>query len=141
VLGSDLTLKWKPAANDHGFPFVAFQAEWMRRHVGYDSFTDGSAYVPGGELHDSGEYAQIVYGFARDWTAALRFDRVQGTDDDVLGMDDRTRWSAALTWYTSEFAKVRLQFNLDDSAALGRVEESVWLQLEFNLGSHAAHRF
>jgi hypothetical protein len=141
ILGADLTVKWKPLANDHGFPYVAFQSEWMRRHVGYDSFVDGTTYVPGGELHDSGEYAQLVYGFHRDWTAGLRYDRVQGTNDDVLGAEDRDRWSAALTFYTSEFAKIRLQFNLDDSKALRRREQSVWLQFEFNLGTHGAHKF
>lgn len=141
LLGADLTIKWKPLANDHGFPFVAFQGEWMRRHAGYDSFIDGTTFVAGGELQDSGEYAQLVWGFQRDWTAGLRYDRVNGTDDDVFGMDDRTRWSAALTYYTSEFAKIRLQVNLDDSAALSKDVTSVWLQLEFNLGAHGAHRF
>lgn len=142
LLGADVTIKWKPLANDHGFPYVAFQGEWMRRHAGYDSFVDDSgAFVPGGELQDSGEYAQLVWGFARDWTAGLRYDRVNGTDDDVFGMDDRTRWSAALTYYTSEFAKVRLQVEEDDSAALSKRVTSVWLQLEFNLGQHGAHKF
>jgi len=141
VLGADLTVKWKPLANDHGFPYVAFQGEWMRRHLGYDSFVDGGRFVPGGELRDSGEYAQLVYGFHRDWTAGLRYDRVRGVNDDVLGAEDRDRWSVALTWYTSEFAKIRLQFNVDDSAALGRREQSVWLQFEFNLGVHGAHKF
>jgi hypothetical protein len=98
-------------------------------------------FVPGGELHDTGGYAQIVWGFRRDWTVGLRYDRANGTDDDVLGMDDRNRWSGALTWYTSEFAKLRLQVNSDDSAAIGRYVTSVWLQLEFNLGSHGAHKF
>ncbi len=141
VLGADLTVKWKPLANDHGFPYVAFQSEWMRRHVGYDSFVDGGRFFHGGEYRDSGEYAQLVYGFQRDWTAGLRYDRVRGADDDVLGRDDRDRWSLALTWYTSEFAKIRLQFNVDDSRALGRREQSVWLQFEFNLGVHGAHKF
>lgn len=141
ILGADFTLKWKPLANDHGFPFIAFQAEWMRRHVGYDAYTDGGASFAGGELHDSGEYAQIVYGFRRGWTAGVRYDRVQGSDDDVMGTDDRHRWSAAITWYTSEFAKLRLQVNVDDAAALERTETSVWLQLEFNLGAHGAHKF
>ena len=141
IVGADITLKWKPLANDRGFPFVAFQTEWMRRHAGYDSFVDGTTFVPGGELQDSGEYAQIVYGFQRDWTAGLRYDRIQGTDDDVFGRDDRTRWSAAITYYTSEFAKIRLQMNLDDSAALDRRVASLWLQLEFNLGAHGAHKF
>jgi hypothetical protein len=141
ILGADLTLKWKPVANDHGFPYVAFQGEWIRRHYDYDSFVDGGSYHAGGEQHDSGEYAQLVYGFMRDWTAGVRFDRVQGTDNDVLGEEDRNRWSVALTWYTSEFAKLRLQVNVDDSTALHSKQTSVWLQFEFNLGTHGAHRF
>ena len=141
IVGADLTVKWTPLANDHGFPFVAFQSEWMRRHAGYDAFVEGRSFVPGGELHDAGWYAQLVCGFQRDWTVGLRFDDVRGVDDQVLGREDRNRWSAAVTWYTSEFAKIRLQFNADDSAALGRREQSVWLQLEFNLGTHGAHKF
>jgi hypothetical protein len=142
VYGADVTLKWKPLANDHGFPFVAFTTEAMLRHFGYDSFVDeGGAFVPGGELHDSGAYAQAVWGFRRDWTAGLRYDRANGTDDDVLGLDDRNRWSAALTWFASEFSKIRLQVNSDDSAALEKRVTSVWLQFEFNLGTHGAHKF
>jgi hypothetical protein len=141
VLGADLTLKWKPLANDHGFPYIAFQGEWMRRHYDYDSFIDGGSLHAGGEQHDSGEYAQLVYGFMRDWTAGIRFDRVQGTDNGVMGEEDRNRWSVALTWYTSEFAKLRLQVNLDDSTALASKQTSVWLQFEFNLGTHGAHKF
>jgi hypothetical protein len=142
IYGADLTLKWKPLANDHGFPFVSFTTEVLQRHFGYDSFVDdGGTFVPGGEMHDSGGYAQAVWGFQRDWTAGLRYDRANGTDDDVFGLDDRDRWSTALTWYTSEFAKIRLQVNLDDSAALDKRVTSVWLQFEFNLGTHGAHKF
>jgi hypothetical protein len=142
VWGADATLKWKPLANDHGFPFVAFTAEYLRRHFGFDSFVDDAgAFVPGGELQDSGAYAQAVWGFTRNWTAGLRYDRANGTDDDVFGMDDRNRWSAALTWYASEFSKIRLQVNRDDSAALEKQATSVWVQFEFNLGAHAAHKF
>jgi hypothetical protein len=141
VLGADVTLKWKPAANDHGFPFVAFQSEWMRRHFGYDSFVDSGHFFPGGELRDSGEYAQVVWGFARDWTVGVRYDKVHGSNDEVMGAEDRDRWSAAITWYTSEFAKLRLQVNVDNSAALASKQTSVWLQFEFNLGTHGAHKF
>jgi len=142
ILGADVTVKWKPLANDHGFPYVAFQGEWMRRHLGYDSFVDGTTFVPGGELRDSGEYAQLVYGFHRDWTLGVRFDRVGETaDGEDVATAARNRWSTALTFYTSEFAKIRLQINFDDSDALGRREQSVWIQFEFNLGVHGAHKF
>jgi hypothetical protein len=141
LTGADVVLKWKPLTNDHGFPFVAVQAEWMRRRFGYDAFVADGTFVPGGELRDSGGYLQGVWGFSRGWTAGLRYDRANGTDDDVLGMDDRIRLSAALTYFPTEFSKVRLQVNLDDAAALSRHVTSVWLQFEFNLGAHGAHKF
>lgn len=135
VLGADFTAKWKPLESESGFPFVSVRAEWLGRDFEYDT--------PGGldELDDSGWYAQTTWGFRRNWTAGVRYDRFSGTDDTVAGLDDRTRWSAALTWYSSEFAKIRLQVNRDDADALRRDATSVWLQFEFNLGQHAAHRF
>ena len=53
-----------------------------------------------------------------------------------------TRWriSPNLTWYPTEFSKVRLQYNYDDRREVG-VDHSVWLQFEFLLGAHAAHKF
>ena len=141
VTGADFTLKWKPLDNDHGFTFVNLRVEWLRRHIGFDSFAAGSTVMPGGRLDDSGFYAQLVWGFMRSWTAGLRYDRVDGDFDDVLGLDDRDRWSLALTHYTSEFAKIRLQVNHDESDALPKDVWSVWLQIEFNLGAHGAHKF
>ena len=65
-------------------------------------------------------------------------------DGESLGRDpqreERWRISPNLTWYPSEFSKVRLQYNYDDRSQEG-VDHSVWLQFEFLLGAHAAHRF
>ena len=135
ILGADVTAKWKPLDAHAGFPFVSFRAEWIGRHFEYDT--------PGGlaQLEDSGWYAQTTWGFARDWTIGARYDRFGGTDDTVPGLDDRSRWSAALTFHTSEFAKIRLQVNRDRADALDDDVTSVWLQFEFNLGTHGAHKF
>ena len=62
-------------------------------------------------------------------------------DEPAIGLDDRDRVSLALTHYFSELSKVRLQVSRDDSDALGKIVNFVWLQFEFNLGSHAAHKF
>ena len=53
---------------------------------------------------------------------------------------DRNRWSPNVTWYPSEFSKLRLQYNYDDRPGIGR-DHSVWVQFEFLLGAHAAHKF
>ena len=45
-----------------------------------------------------------------------------------------------LTFYPSEFSKLRLQYNYDHGEWFG-VDHSVWLQVEFLLGAHGAHKF
>lgn len=106
-------------------------------------------------LTDWGFYTQWLYGFHKGWVAGLRFDYVSGETADYerrrltingapLGRDPlrNRRWRLApnLTWYPTEFSKLRLQYNYDDRRDLG-VDHSVWLQAEFVLGAHAAHKF
>ena len=73
------------------------------------------------------------------------YEELDLTLDGVsVGRDQlrRERWrlSPNLTWYPSEFSKIRLQYNYDNRADLG-VDHSVWLQFEFLLGAHASHKF
>ena len=49
---------------------------------------------------------------------------------------NRNRWSPNVTWYPSEFSKLRLQYNYDDRPGIGR-DHSVWVQVEFLLGDPA----
>jgi hypothetical protein len=118
--------------------------------------TTGLPAVLGAEtVTDYGFYSQLLYGFRKGWVAGVRFDYVGNRkadyeeldlalDGDVLGRDalraQRWRVSPNLTWYPSEFSKIRLQYNYDDRRQLGE-DHSVWLQFEFLLGAHAAHKF
>jgi hypothetical protein len=135
LTGLDFTAKWRPLDAHAGFPFVSFRTEWIGREYDFDDAGGRST------LDDSGWYAQTTWGFVRDWTLGARYDSFSGEHDDVPGLDDRTRWSLALTHFTSEFAKIRLQVNHDDARSLDDRVTSVWLQIEFNLGQHGAHRF
>jgi hypothetical protein len=111
--------------------------------------------LPGETLEDYGFYTQLLYGFKQRWVAGLRFDYVNGERGDYerlsltrngepLGRDlqraERWRLSPNLTWYPTEFSKLRLQYNYDDRKGIGE-DHSVWLQVEFILGAHAAHKF
>ena len=109
---------------------------------------------------DYGFYSELLYGFSKGWVAGLRYDYVTGEAGDyeragllladnagggtLLGRDPqrdlRWRLSPNLTWYPSEFSKLRLQYNYDDRRGFG-TDHSVWLQFEFLLGAHAAHKF
>ena len=66
-----------------------------------------------------------------------QYEKLYGAD---LARATRWRISPNLTWYPSEFSKIRLQYNYDDRDRIG-VDHSIWLQFEFLLGAHAAHKF
>jgi hypothetical protein len=136
VLGADAYWKWKPTNAFQGFPFVKVQAEWMQRRVSTGS---QSARI----FHDRGAYLQINYGYKARRVLALRVDRVAGDTGDPqdLALTPRWRVSPAFTWFPTEFSKLRLQYNFDHRDAVSRDDHSVWLQFEFLLGAHAAHKF
>lgn len=120
-----------------------------------DPLTGQPAVLNRETITDWGFYSQLLYGFRKGWVAGLRLDYVGGEtgdyesrgltlDGDDLGRDplrnERWRLSPNLTWYPTEFSKLRLQYNYDDRRDIG-VDHSVWLQFEFLLGAHAAHKF
>ncbi|MDX1950849.1 MAG: hypothetical protein SFY81_01625 [Verrucomicrobiota bacterium] len=164
IYGVDLFWKWKPTKHTKGFPFVSWQTEAMLRQYDAAEFTediDGDGvpdndlngdtvadFIPAEQLTDYGFYSQVAYGFTPGWVAAVRGDWVAPKDDGayelIYGPDaervERWRLSPNITWYPSEFSKIRLQYNLDDRKGLG-MDHSIWLQFEFLLGAHGAHRF
>ena len=113
------------------------------------------ASLRGETVTDWGFYSQVQYGFRKGWVAGVRGDFVTGEKADyeklpltldgaALGRDplreERWRLSPTLTWYPTEFSKLRLQYNYDHRRQLGE-DHSIWLQFEFLLGAHSAHKF
>ena len=144
IFGGDLYWKWKSPRAQKGFPFVSFQTEAMWRTYDADqrgSFTDPVAVLPATTLHDRGAYAQILWGIKPLIVAGLRGEFTNGDESDLNPeRPDRYRFSPNVTWYPTEFSKFRVQYNYDHRADIG-VDHSVWMQLEFLLGAHAAHKF
>ena len=54
---------------------------------------------------------------------------------------DRVRVSPMLSYQTSEYSRVRLQYNWDDSDHLDEVVHSVWLGFEVLIGPHQPHSY
>src|SRR5947209_850221 len=147
IYGADFLYKWKSSHAEGGFPFVKWQTEFMYRRFEAGRGVDESFPVAE-TFHDWGMYSQVLWGFKKGWGAGVRGDYCHMTDSEFTDdLDRQSRWriSANLTWYPTEFSKIRLQYNqdfLEENFFLSaRQVESIFLQWEFILGSHGAHKF
>jgi len=142
VYGADAFWKWRPANAMKGFPFFSVQGEALYRH--FEAGADPIPPLPEEILRDWGYYAQILWGFRPRWVAGLRGESVGGDPGAFSGEDvwraDRTRVAPNLTWYPTEFSKLRLQYNYDRGEFFG-TEHSLWFQMEVLLGAHGTHKF
>jgi hypothetical protein len=170
IVGGDLVVKWRPLQTDRGWPFVTFQSELIGRRYEADGFAlcldeadcDTSTIgVDDATLDDWGFYAQLLYGFRRNWAAGFRVEHARGSgkDFDVDGSieageasflsvntdpfrDERTRIAPLLVFHPTEFSRLRLQANYDWMKTPELQDGlSVWAGIEFTLGAHAAHRY
>lgn len=144
IYGADVFWKWKSPTAQQGFPFVSFQGEALLRR--YDAAlrtaVDDTVTLAAESFGDRGGYGQLLWGIRPRIVAGLRADLAGG---DVTGFTsefrgDRLRVSPNLTWYPTEFSKLRVQYNYDDRKTIGK-DHSLWVQFEFLLGAHASHKF
>jgi hypothetical protein len=174
LYGGDLVIKWRPLDAERGWPFVSFQGEITGRTYDADGFSlavpplecldedgceDVALRVGDETLHDWGFYAQLLWGFRRNWAAGVRVEHATASGDDfdleetfALGepaysspsldpwRDDRTRLSPLLVFHPSEFSRLRLQANYDWTQAL-QDGLSVWAGIELSFGAHPAHAY
>jgi hypothetical protein len=145
VYGADLYWRWKSATAGQGFPFLSLQSEVLYRRyeaAARAAIDQPAVTLPRETFGDRGAYTQVLWGIRPRIVAGLRAEIASG-DETAFNSElraDRTRISPNFTYYPSEFSKVRLQYNFDDRKGIGR-DHSIWLQFEFIMGAHAAHRF
>ena len=147
IYGADLFYKWKPANAEGGWPFVKWQSEVIyRRFEAGQGLAD--AFPVAETFHDWGAYSQVVWGFEKGWAAGLRGDYVHMDDSTVTTAPERQsryRISTDLSWYPSEFSKLRLQYNHDFLRSTNLLpqgdEDSLFLMYEISLGAHGAHKY
>ena len=156
--GLDMKWRWQPANSFRGYPFITWQTEYMRRR--YEAaaasmdvtLADGATETvnfPADTLEDWGMYTQLLYGPQINWAAGLRFEYASGRgfgynhggrEADPF-RNERYRVSPLISWRTSEFLRLRLQYNYDHATHLEDYAHSVWLGFEWLYGAHPAHRF
>ncbi len=136
VVGTDVFLKWRPITRQ-SYQQIGLQTEWLYR----------TREVPGKTWHpDVDGYAQLGWRFAQRWATAARWE--YGSGADLVALDDldpgwtedRHRFTSSLSFYPTEFSRVRVQGSVDLPAWADPVYAGV-VALEVAAGAHGSHSF
>lgn len=163
LIGTDIVYKWD-SAGQYGQGDFKVIAEYLQLKkdmnvvasgVGMD--TDGDMVLDSFPLAidskvtgtQDGYTLQASYGIAPRWQVSLRHDATGNTNElnaagTKTSFKDSSRNSIALSFYASEFSRLRVQASQADLAdETGKVEKvnQVFLQYTHSLGQHGAHKF
>jgi hypothetical protein len=152
VLGGECTVKYTLDANR----YISLQSEFLWRHTDATAYSLDQfqqAYLAALEKRQSGFYAQAVTKFSLRMRAGVRFDLLgrnqvveAGRQEDLPG--NLTRISGMIEFNPTEFSRIRLQYNHDNSMFSGAAPQltrtpvdEVTLQVNLAIGAHGAHSF
>jgi len=145
LFSAHLVWKWAPDGTPTVHNFKAQCEAFWRNETG--TFTAAGGTPSRYDQQQTGWYGQAVYQFRPQWRTALRYAALAaddpgaaftGTTLDTLGHDP-SMWSVMVDWSNSEFSRIRLQYNLDNSRP---ASDQQWiLQYIHSLGAHGAHQF
>lgn len=158
IYGADFVYKWQPTTGQRGWPYLRVQGEVVGRSFEAAAQVDDSdptdpVPVPGTTLRDFGGYLQASWGFVLGWDVGLRAEWASGAhasyDRTAQTLSrasdpyraDRVRLSPMCAYHPSEFSRIRLQYDYDDTDALPHPVHSVWLGLEMLIGKHPPHKY
>ena len=143
LFGADVYLKYRPITRQ-SYTIVSVQSEVIVRR----------RQVPDDLYQDVGLYAQVFWRFAQRWGAAARYEYgspvfdIDGTRVgeseyrlDPEWMGERHRLSSNVTFWPTEFSRLRLQESIDMPQWRDDPIEAVFLTAELVAGAHGAHTF
>jgi hypothetical protein len=145
----DFVWKWARNGNARERNFVV-QAELVQRDERGDiAFDDLMGLMEQGAYDgdQDGWYLQGVYQFRPRWRVGLRFDRLS-SDNRLAGFAappplattyEPRRASAMVDFSNSEYSRLRIQWNRDESRP--ESDDQIFVQYLMSLGAHGAHRF
>ena len=151
IVGLNAIYKWAPGGN-YLERNVKLQFEYFDREDEGNLTLLNSSPLETSTLdsRQDGWYAQATWKLARSWRTGIRYDRLdsdnKGSDPGVLdeaGLLSNghrpERASIMAEWVPSEYSRIRLQYNRDDSYQVS--DDQIFLQYTFSIGSHGAHAF
>ncbi|WP_428737702.1 hypothetical protein [Sulfurimonas sp.] len=151
LYGLDLTIKHY----FDSYSYLTFQGEYLYRDMDGDmyTYTDSTQTdfnVNATTKKQAGYYAQLVYAYNQNWRVGARYDEINKNDVTVNNVaqdleDKFNRYSAMIDYSTSEFARLRLQYNRNyamiSEESKKQTIDTVILELNLAIGAHGAHNF
>jgi hypothetical protein len=126
LLGAEMALTWRPPAR------ARYRGVTWRGGV---MVLDGLAPESSAVTADRalGVWGAIETRIAESWLVGARADRTESPVDP-----DETAWlvSPTLTWWQSEYVRLRLEYDLLGRSASATTEGRVLLQVSFAMGPH-----
>ncbi len=151
IVGFNAIYKWAPAGN-YREQNVKLQFEYFKRDEEGELTLLNSIPLETSTLNSkqNGWYAQAIWQFVRSWHLGIRYDMADSdnTGSDVAVLDEAgllsfghtpKRASLMAEWEPSEYSRIRLQFNRDDSYQI--TDNQLFLQYTFSIGAHGAHQY
>lgn len=160
LYGLDLVYKWARNGNPADRNLI-LQAEYIVRDEDGTLDATGVGDLDGDGIDDDatsdydseadGFYVQAIWQFIPQWRVGLRYDSLStdnqlgnnplGQFDILDDSDDPERIGVMLDYSRSEFSRIRLQYNRDESRPGGAKDDQFFVQYIYSLGSHPAHQF
>jgi len=139
LYGADMVLSYKPLRNNQ-FNSLTWGTEVLYSDNHYDVTDSSGSALPGRSVNSLGLYSYLAYKFDRQWTTGFMFDWVE----DAVDKHAQTfAYSPYITWATSHWSQVRLQYTYTDhndesTAAFGlHPDHAVYLQWAWIIGAHS----
>ena len=151
IVGVNAIYKWAPGGNNLE-QNIKLQFEYFSRDEDGNLTLLDSSPLEASSLssEQDGWYLQGIWQFDRSWRTGIRYDVLDSDNSgsDVSVLDEAglvanshtpTRSSIMTEWLPSEFSRIRLQYNRDDSYQ--ETDNQIFLQYTFSIGAHGAHAY
>ena len=143
LYGLEFTYKWKPSR----WRSFILQSEYLYRHQTGNLTDTVSPFTTDSLNRDQdGFYVQALYQINR-WRMGGRFDRMAIFKDEVVRAGQELSFSGqpyrltgAIEFNPTEFSRIRLQYNYDNSDP-SKENQEIFLQFILAIGAHGAHAY
>lgn len=135
LYGADLVLNYKPL-RDNQFRSLTWATEVLLSDNRYDITDPSGNALPGQSVGSVGLYSYLTYKFSREWSAGFMYEWMENQVDNK---DRTSAYSPYITWATSHWNQIRLQYTHTDHNASSplKSDDAVYVQWAWIIGAHS----